>query len=615
MNASKIECLPNHVISQIAAAEVVQRPATIVKELLENAIDAGSKAIKLLIKDGGKQSIQVIDDGEGMSSEDALRCFERHATSKISSLEDLFNIQTLGFRGEALASIVAVTQAELITKREEDEVGTHVIIHGGKVKSQTSVNAKKGTQIIVKNIFFNIPARRNFLKSTPTERKYIIEAFQKVAIAHPEIGLSYWQNDHQVYNLPPVKSAQRIVHLFGESYQKNLIPCQETTDRFSLQGYVGTPSHSKKTRGGQFLFVNNRCVKSAYIEHAIKKAFEGLIPPDTFPFYVLNVKVPPATLDVHVHPMKTEVKFEDESLIYTLVSAAVKKALAVHHITPSIDFGTNINESPLNLFTPIQERPANKGQNKKQDAYTQFQNRAEHAPAPPTNQPLIFTQPGEGIAGSVMKIESDANYGDKPLSKKPLLSKHPENRFFSLHNSYLFSSVKSGMLVVDLKAAYERILYERYQSCLTKSSNATQKLLFPVKTKVSVADFALIESCHSMIEKLGFRLEITAPDTVTFTAQPTEAQGQPLSSLIEELLEQYKATYNLDIQTQGDTWAKSLAKRIATYKKKKRLSQTESHALLDQLFACQNANYTPDGRRTWYMISVDTFTQFLFEQN
>lgn len=611
MKVSKIQLLPDNVISQIAAAEVVQRPAAVVKELLENAIDAHSKEIKLVIEEGGKQLIQVIDDGDGMSETDAQRCFERHATSKISSLDDLFNIQTLGFRGEALASIAAVAQVELITKTAEDELGTKIIIQGRRPKSQSAVAAKKGTQVTVKNIFFNIPARRNFLKATPTETKYVIEEFQRAAITHPEIGFSYFQNGHQLYNLPPTKAIQRIVHIFGENYQKNLIPCQESTDTMTLNGYIGAPSYSKKTRGGQFLFVNNRYVKSAFIHHAIKKAFEGLILPDTFPFYILSLSVPPDTLDVHVHPMKTEVKFEDESLIYTLVSAAIKKALAVHHIIPSIDFDTNVNQDPLKFFSnpPVQSHTDVKGEH----MYAQFKSELHQATEAPDSTPPAPVDEEERMTNdSLFTIESGANYKmSKDMAGDKVLGQDEEKRFFCLHNTYIFTSVKSGMLVIDLKAAYERILYERYCGYLNHQPNAVQKLLFPIKTQVSHADFSLIQACQGYIEKLGFRIEMTPPDTVIFTAQPSEAKDKDLQQLLEELLEQYKATFALDKSQEGLTWAKSLAKRIASYKKKKKLAPHETRALVDQLFACENANYTPDGRRTWHVVSLEALSAYL----
>ena len=614
MKASTIQLLPEKVISQIAAAEVVQRPAAVVKELLENAIDAHSTSIQLVVEDGGKQLIQVIDDGDGMGEEDAARCFERHATSKISSLDDLFNIQTLGFRGEALASIAAVAQVELITKRGGDELGTKVTIQGGKLKSQEAVAAKKGTQITVKNIFFNIPARRNFLKATPTETKYVIEEFQRAAITHPEISFSYWQNGHQLYSLPATKAIQRIVHIFGENYQKNLIRCQETTDTIALSGYVGAPSHSKKTRGGQFLFVNNRYVKSAFIHHAVKKAFEGLIVPDTFPFYILNLTVPRDSIDVHVHPMKTEVKFEDESIIYTLVSAAIKKALAVHHIVPSIDFDTNVNQNPLNFFPqpPVQAHT----DTKEEGRYAQFKRHVpEHMEKAPSMPPAPLKEEEAAPNISLLTIESGANEKlMKSMAGEKAGIEEDEKQFFCLHNTYIFTSLKSGMLVIDLKAAYERILYERYGGYLKDQPHAVQKLLFPIKTELNQADYALLEDCKGHIEKLGFRLEMTPPTTVVFTAQPSEAKDKNLQQLLEELIEQYKATSHVDQGEEGLAWARSLAKRIASHKRKKKLTPHETRLLVDQLFACEHAHYTPEGRRTWYKVSSDAFAQFLMEE-
>lgn len=615
MNVSRIHLLPDNVISQIAAAEVVQRPAAVVKELLENAIDAHSKEIKLIVREGGKQLIQVIDDGDGMTPEDAERCFERHATSKIASVEDLFNIQTLGFRGEALASIAAVAQVELITKTAEDELGTKIIIEGGKLKSKTAVATKKGTQITVKNLFFNIPARRNFLKSTTAENRHIIEELQRAALTNPEVAFSYWQNDHHLYSLKASKPIHRIVQLFGENYQKHLIPCQEDAHTIQLQGYIAAPSQSKKTRGGQFLFVNNRYVKSPFIHHAIKKAFEGLILPDTFPFYVLKLAVPTESIDVHVHPMKTEVKFEDESLIYTIVSAAIKKALAVHHVIPSIDFDTNVNENPLTFSSnPPTRPPSGTPTTKEESDYAQFKNSFHDHKTSAIQTQIPETDEVNTSSQSLLKIGSDANYKIKEApTEQKMLDNNREKRFLNLHNTYILTPLKSGMLVVNLKAAYERILYERYCTYLEKKPNAVQKLLFPAQVKVAPADFSLIQTCQSHIEKLGFRIEMKSPDTVTFTAQPPEAEGKDLQKLLEELIEQYKATYALDTKKEGEAWAKSFAKRIASYQKKKVLEQNEVHALVDQLFACKNANYTPEGKRTWHVVPTETFTRFLLD--
>ena len=609
MNQSRIHLLPENVVSQIAAAEVVQRPAAVVKELVENAIDAGSTHIKLVIQEGGKQLIQVIDNGEGMSEADARRCFERHATSKISSVEDLFNIQTLGFRGEALSSIATVAQVELITKTSDDTLGTKVIIEGGKIKKQSPTATPKGTQITVKNIFFNTPARRNFLKSTAAENRHIIEEFQRAALMHPHITFTYWQNGAQMYNLRPAKLIQRIVHLFGDNYQKHLIPCKEDAGEITLDGYIGAPSQSKRTRGGQFLFVNGRYIKSALIHHAIKKAFEGLILPDTFPFYILSLTVPPQSIDIHVHPMKTEVKFDDDSLIYTIVTAAIKKALAVHHAIPSIDFGTNVNENPLSFTSaPIAQPPKPTAEER---AYTQFSHTLHHTPPqaiPPREHTPSST---EGF----LTIDSNANFRQQTDTQShQSFDSTQEKKFLNLHNTYILAPVKSGILVVNLKAAYQRILYERYCTNLSHKPDSVQKLLFPSHVTLTPADFSLVQDCQESIEKLGFRLEMCPPDRVTFTAQPPEAQGKELQELIEELIEQYKSSQTLSQTKKEERWAKSLAKRIASYKRKKMLNPNEMQSLVDQLFACKNANYTPDGKKTWCTLPLNSFSQLLSDQ-
>ena len=342
-----IRLLPDSIANQIAAGEVVQRPASVVKELIENAIDADSRAIKVVIKDAGKALIQVIDNGVGMSEVDARMSFEKHATSKIRTSEDLFNIQTMGFRGEALASIAAVAQLEMETCHKKGELGTRIVIEGAEVKTQTPVAAPQGTKISVKNLFFNVPARRNFLKSNPVETKHMIDEFQRAALARPDIVFSFYQNAQEIYQLTAAKLSHRIVHLFGDAYKKQLVPCQEATNSLKLQGYIGKPAYAKKTRGEQFFFVNQRFIKSPYLNHAVKNAFEGLLSQDVFPFYVLFIDIDPQRIDVNVHPTKTEIKFEDERMVYSILTAAIKQALAVHHVTPSIDFEQNVNFDPF----------------------------------------------------------------------------------------------------------------------------------------------------------------------------------------------------------------------------------------------------------------------------
>src|SRR5688572_23245704 len=345
--ADIIRLLPEYLANQIAAGEVVQRPASVVKELLENAVDAGATNIQLIVKEAGKQLIQVVDNGSGMSETDARMSFERHATSKIKSTEDLFRIMTMGFRGEALASIAAVAQVELKTRKVENDTGTKLVVEGSEIVEQTPVAVPEGTSLCVKNLFFNVPARRNFLKTNAVEMRHILDEFQRIALANPQIAFTLIQNDSEVYNLPAGKLSQRIVSLFGSNYKEQMASVEEITDVLQVKGYIGKPEFSKKTRGEQFFFVNNRFIKSAYLNHAVINAYEGLLPKDSHPFYVLFLEIDPQSIDINVHPTKTEIKFEDEKTIYAIVQAAVKKTLGTHNIAPSLDFSGDVNFAPL----------------------------------------------------------------------------------------------------------------------------------------------------------------------------------------------------------------------------------------------------------------------------
>ncbi|SFQ47457.1 DNA mismatch repair endonuclease MutL [Hymenobacter arizonensis] len=342
-----IHLLPEYLANQIAAGEVVQRPASVVKELLENAVDAGATQVQLIVKEAGKQLVQVVDNGAGMSPTDARMSLERHATSKIRSTEDLFRIRTLGFRGEALASIAAVAQVEIRTKQREHDTGTLLLVEGSQVTSQQPTACPDGTSIAVKNLFFNVPARRNFLKSNAVEMRHILDEFQHVALANPNIAFSLYQNDLEVFGLPAGKLSQRIVALLGNGYKEQLAACEEVTHSISVKGFVGKPESSKKSRGDQFFFVNNRFIRSAYLNHAVLAAYEGLLARDTHPFYVLFLELDPKAIDINVHPTKTEIKFEDEKTVYAVVRAAVKQSLGLHNIAPSLDFDGDVNFAPI----------------------------------------------------------------------------------------------------------------------------------------------------------------------------------------------------------------------------------------------------------------------------
>ncbi|HAN49519.1 MAG TPA: DNA mismatch repair endonuclease MutL [Amoebophilaceae bacterium] len=608
-----IHLLPDSLANQIAAGEVVQRPSSVVKELLENAIDAGSTAIKVVIKDAGKTLIQVIDNGIGMSEVDARMSFEKHATSKIRTAEDLFNIQTMGFRGEALASIAAIAQLEMETCHKKDALGTRITIEGSDIKAQVPVSTPQGTKISAKNLFFNVPARRNFLKSNPVETKHIIDEFQRAALAQPDIAFSFYQNSLAAYQLPATKLSHRIVHLFGEACKKQLIPCREETDVLKIQGYIGKPENAKKTRGEQFFFVNQRFIKSSYLHHAVKNAFEGLLPQNVFPFYVLFIDIAPTQIDVNVHPTKTEIKFEDERMVYSILTAAIKKALAIHHITPSIDFDQNINFNPFATALSTTASSANKITEKD---YVQFRSPNIPQQGGVKDWEILFQNldksPSEGSTKATTSSQMSSTT-DTPIEVALLAPVAESIIKIQLHRRYILTQLKSGILLIDQHAAHERILYEQYlQPLLNNQTRSAQQLLFPVHIPLNPADMVLVQAHVTDLHALGFVLASFGKDSLIVTGCPTEAVGHDLKQLLEGLIEQFKwnqATFSLTTQ---ENLARSLAKR-ACLQPGKKLQQEEIDMLVDQLFACTHPNYTPDGRKTFVVMTLEAINAIFQE--
>jgi DNA mismatch repair protein MutL len=609
-----IQLLPDSIANQIAAGEVVQRPASVVKELLENSIDAGATEIKLIVKDAGKQLIQVIDNGKGMSETDARMCFERHATSKLRTTEDLFNIRTLGFRGEAMASIAAVAQVELKTKRPEDELGILVNIEGSKVTTQEPAAVVDGTSISVKNLFFNVPARRNFLKSNPVELRHIIDEFQRVALAHPEIHFKMIQNDLETYHLPPSKLSQRIVNLFGKSYQQQLITVEESTEVVKIHGYIGKPDCAKRTRGEQFFFANNRFIKHPYLNHAVTDAFEGMLQDKTYPFYVLFMEMDPKTIDINVHPTKTEIKFEDERTIYAILKSAVKMGLGTHNVTPSIDFDLDINfgvstvgkrdygntpppfevKKPASTTTYNPPKPGPLESNNKENwerLYDSFETRESKINRDIPEEPLKF-------------VSEDA----EPDQEEVSLQKSSNNTF-QIQNRFIVSQVKSGMLLIDQQAAHERVLYEKYLSIKENNSGASQQFLFPQQVELSAADFALVKDIEEEIKALGFVFSDFGQNTLVIDGVPADIPNGTEKDLFEGLIEQFKINKGELKADNKENLARSLAKR-ASIKAGKRLNPEEMHQLIDQLFACSNPNFAPYGNRTYVILDLNTISQY-----
>jgi DNA mismatch repair protein MutL len=602
-----IRLLPDSLANQIAAGEVVQRPASVVKELLENAVDAGSTYIQLIIKEAGKTLIQVIDDGCGMSETDARMSFERHATSKIKTVDDLFQIRTLGFRGEALASIAAVAQVEMKTKRDEDELGTFIYLTGSQVIEQVPVQCSKGTSIAVKNLFYNVPARRNFLKSNPIELKHIIDEFQRVALINPEVEFTFYHNDTEVYYLRKGKLAHRIVSLFGKSYKQILIPCEEEIPSMNIKGYIGKPESAKKTRGEQFFFVNQRFIKHPYLNHAVVTAFEGLLPEDSFPFYVLVIETDPQKIDVNVHPTKTEIKFEDERTAYALVRAAIRQALGKHHLAPQMDFELDTNFTNTGKLQHHEEEYQVDWQKELGDLalpeqssnYAQFRN----SPLQQRNlqhweQLYNFDNELRKVleskqVDSIETITFESNTANENVESK---------KVFQIHHRFIISQIKSGILLIDQQAAHERILYERFLQNMQGGKGTIQRLLFPEKLLLTPADLIVVSDMEWELKNLGFDY-FMEENTMVINGVPANLPVVVEAKLIEELIEQYSYQANLNF-TKAEKIAYTMSKRLSM-KPFTFLSDIEINALIDQLFACTNPSYAPDGRKTLRIMNLD----------
>lgn len=599
-----IQLLPDSIANQIAAGEVVQRPASAVKELMENSIDAGAKSVRLIVKEAGKTLLQIIDDGSGMSETDARMSLERHATSKIRKAEDLFSLYTMGFRGEALASIAAVAQMEMKTRLADQELGTLLVVEGSEVKRQEPVACEKGTSISIKNLFYNIPARRNFLKSNAVELRHILEEFQRLALAHVDINFSMVQTDELVYDLPASKLSQRIVNLFGKGYQEQLVPCQEETELVKVTGYIGKPTFARKTRGEQFIFVNKRFIRSNYLQHAIMSAYEGLLGENSFPFYVLFVEIDPKHIDVNVHPTKTEIKFDDERAVYAVMRSAVRQALGSHNLTPAIDFNADVN-----LIAKLE---AASGQSKEVYFDERFstalhksnQNNWEKLfdhPEQSTSR-LISNTPQAETQAQMLRFESAVNRTDEDDVVE-------EKALFQLHNRFIVKQVKSGMMLIDQQAAHERILFEKFILQLKGRSAQSQQSLFPQVIQFSAADFALVLEMMQELEALGFRLEVFGKDTFAVQGTPAGLNTGKEKELFEGVIEQFKQNQTELVLPLQENLARALAKR-ASIKAGQVLVKEEMKAMIDNLFNCATPNYAPDGRPAYFILELSKIESY-----
>ncbi|WP_392469988.1 DNA mismatch repair endonuclease MutL [Sphingobacterium cellulitidis] len=598
-----IQLLPDSVANQIAAGEVVQRPASAIKELMENAIDAGADHIKLIIKDAGKSLIQVIDNGCGMSVTDARLCFERHATSKIRKAEDLFAIRTMGFRGEAMASIAAIAHVELKTRRIEDELGTVIEIEGSEVIQQYPDQAPAGTSISVKNLFYNIPARRNFLKSNSVELRHIIDEFQRIALAHPEIFFTFHSDGNELFHLPKETLKQRIVHLFGNNYNQRLVPVEETTTIINIKGFIGKPEFAKKTRGEQFFFVNNRYIKDPYLNHAVMNAYEEILPADTFPLYVLFIDIDPSKIDINVHPTKTEIKYEDDKAIYAILRSAVKRSIGRYNIAPSLDFEQETGFNDLITPKPLDEiqaptinfnpnfNPFDDGMPKQPRKYN-FPEQIERKTSIPQNWDSLYeiTESEDSEQLSLLPEEPEAK-AESPIIQA---SDQPKKQFFQLHNRYIVSQIHSGFMLIDQQAAHERILFEQFQQQLQQNQGSSQQSLFPQTVELNSADFALVQEILPEIHALGFQLRAFGKTTYIVDGIPADLENINEGQIIEKLLEDFKNQSDLRL-TKRERLAKSLAKNAAI-KPGTKLENEGMADLIDRLFACESPNISLSGR-------------------
>jgi len=616
--ADIIQLLSDHIANQIAAGEVIQRPASAVKELMENAIDAGAKEVQLIIKDSGKELIQVIDNGKGMSPTDARMSFERHATSKIRNIEDLFSIRTMGFRGEALASIAAVAQVEMKSRQESSEMGTRIVIEGTEVKLQEPCALNTGTSIMVKNLFYNVPARRHFLKSPTTEFRHILDEFTRIALANPTIAFRLWHNNVEQFHLDAGNLKTRIVALLGNNYDKRLVPVDEQTDLLNIYGFIGKPETAIRTRGNQFFFINGRFIKNAYLNHAVTTAYDSLIEKESFPFYVLFLEVDPSRVDVNVHPTKQEVKFEDDRLMYAYLQAAVKHSLARHNITPSIDFTLNpeITQLPA-VSLPTTEREIEKTQKgylynvfsdknqahviERKDSLKQWKelyeianNPIPHAPSSVGNR-MDYQNPVQ-----TKIVEDEAAINQQQGGNNKLL----------IHGTTIATTVKSGLMLIHVQRALERIWYERLLQEWNNQSAASQQVLFPTSYEYSPQDALLLTEVLGDLARIGLEVSPFGHNTFVVQGVPSGIQAGEEKNILDEVIEHLKHEAPDAVNKRAEQLLARIARRFA--RNKQSVMQPEGQqALIDELFACSNPEYAPDGKKSFVLVKKEDLEMML----
>lgn len=611
-----IQLLPDHVANQIAAGEVVQRPASVVKELLENAVDARSTEIKLVVKEAGKTLIQVIDNGVGMGVTDARLCFERHATSKIRHAEDLFALHTKGFRGEALASIAAIAHVEMKTRQEQEELGTHIIIEGSKFVSQDAAVVPKGTSFSVKNLFFNIPARRNFLKSDNVEFRHIVDEFERVALAHPNISFILYHNGSEMFNLPAANYRQRIVGIFGSRTNEKLVPIEETTEIVKLSGFVLKPEFAKKSKGEQFFFVNNRFIKSGYLHHAVMAAYEGLLKDGCQPGYFIYLDLPPNNIDINIHPTKTEIKFDDEHALYAILRSAVKHSLGQFNVAPILDFD---RDATLDTPYDYQSKGVSMPTVEVDRTFNPF---ADDNNAPQSKKP---SSSGGGVSFS-RRQEKEASWESLYTGLMPAKEEiegmnfemeevtgslfneneveQPEHKTYQIHKKYIVSPIKSGMIIINQERAHQRILYEQFLKNITVQQEASQQLLFPLVLEYNKTEIDLITEMQSALESTGFVFDAVKDDEIVISGLPMNVSEGEVQVLLEELIRDLQQEVPDSSFSQTDSIAKSMAKSLSV-KTGTLLTEKEQEGIVNSLFACKEPDVSPFNKPTFITMSVD----------
>ena len=583
-----IQLLPDTVANQIAAGEVIQRPASAVKELLENAVDAGSKRIELYVKDSGKTLLQIIDDGSGMSTTDARMAFERHATSKIRTADDLFSIRTMGFRGEALASIAAISHVEIKTRRREDEVGTIIEIEGNEIKKQQPAGTSVGTSISIKNLFYNVPARRNFLKSNTIEARHIIDEFERIAYGNPEIFFSLNQNGLEIFKLPVSNLRQRIVNINGNQYNERLVPVNENTSILSINGFVGKPEFSKKTRGEQFFFVNKRFIKDGYLNHAVTNAFQELLPKDSFPSYWLYIDIEPSRIDVNIHPTKTEIKFEDERSIYAIVRSAVKRSLGQYSLSPTIDFEREKSfDIPHSMRYQAVQKPGI-------TVNTNFNPFRQEKSIASSGWQKLYEGSSKDAVHPELENQTFSNFINTEEKEYPVFQMGP----------YIISNINEGLLIVDAAAAHERILFQKFSRQLDSGQPLTQQSLFPQTITFSSADFQLMKEIENDIRALGFDLQEFGQNTYAIQGIPSDIEKGKEKEILESIVEQFKH-HSSELSTgTRENLSRSMARSIAI-RKNSVLSNQEMKMILRELHSCEKGERGLDGKPCMILLKTD----------